>query len=395
MDEEEAGKEYRWESGYEKTWEQIKEDDSGNLEHSITDMIQRAKRRRLMQREASVRLGIMRHMYVILDMSQPMSEQDLKPTRQHCLLKLLDDFVSEFHDHNPIGQLGIIITNNKIAKNFSELCNNPQRHHDAIKKLKDTPCRGEPSLQNALELAVSSLRHLPPHTSREILVIFAALTTCDPGEIQTTSQKVKENNIRVSCIGLAAELHICKELTKETGGSFGVCMNDVHLKELIGEHLEPPPASVKMEHTLIKVGFPHQVNMDAKPALCMCHLDDLPSLNTRGYYCPQCSAKYCDLPAECRVCGLMLITAPHLARSFRHLFPLKHFEEVPIEEAKGTHCYGCISKFANSNDKNVYTCRTCREVFCFECDLFLHETVHTCPGCASSPQVSQMLQNFQ
>lgn len=57
-----------------------------------------------------------------------------------------------------------------------------------IKKLQDVPCRGEPSLQNALEVALSSLRHLPPHTSREILIIYAALTTCDPGEIIATLQ---------------------------------------------------------------------------------------------------------------------------------------------------------------------------------------------------------------
>lgn len=82
-------------------------------------------------------------------------------------------------------------------------------------------------------------------------------------------QKVKDANIRVSVVGLAAELYVCKDISRDTGGSFSVCINDVHLKELIREHLEPPAASVKMDHTLIKVGFPHQVNADAKPALCM------------------------------------------------------------------------------------------------------------------------------
>lgn len=82
-------------------------------------------------------------------------------------------------------------------------------------------------------------------------------------------QKVQDSNIRVSVVGLAAELHVCKDITKTTGGSFSVSINDLHLKELINEHLEPPPASTKMDHTLIKVGFPHQINADAKPALCM------------------------------------------------------------------------------------------------------------------------------
>uniref|UniRef100_A0A0P4WQ88 Ssl1-like domain-containing protein n=1 Tax=Scylla olivacea TaxID=85551 RepID=A0A0P4WQ88_SCYOL len=188
MQEEEDPKEYRWESGYEKTWETIQEDESGRLEPSVTEIIQRTKRRKLLDREASVRLGIMRHVYIILDYSQAMTEQDLKPTRQICTLKILEDFIKEFHDQNPISQLGIITTQNKVAKRNSDLSNNPQRHLDCIKKLQDVPCRGEPSLQNALEVALSSLRHLPPHTSREILIIYAALTTCDPGEIIATLQ---------------------------------------------------------------------------------------------------------------------------------------------------------------------------------------------------------------
>ncbi|RXG57436.1 General transcription factor IIH subunit 2 [Armadillidium vulgare] len=347
-------KEYRWESGYEKTWEAIKEDESGFLEPSITEMIMRAKRRRLLEREASVRLGIMRHLYVIVDMSQAMNEQDLKPTRHLCCLSILNDFIPEFHEQNPISQLGLIITQNKTAKKYSNLSNNPQRHLETVKKLKELSCRGEPSIQNSLEVALASLKHLPPHTSREVLILYAALTTCDPGEIEATLTKVKEANIRVSVVGLAAEIRICKTITKETEGTFVVCLNDVHLKELIMEHLEPPPASKKIDHTLIKVGFPHQINTDAKPALCMCHLEDLPSLNTEGYYCPQCSAKYCDLPAECKVCGLMLVTAPHLARSYRHLFPLQHFTEILLSQSSSKSCYSCYKMFKEIYaDKNV------------------------------------------
>lgn len=47
---------------------------------------------------------------------------------------------------------------------------------------------GEPSLQNTLELAGRVLRPLPGHASRELLVLFASLTTCDPGDIIPTIQ---------------------------------------------------------------------------------------------------------------------------------------------------------------------------------------------------------------
>ena len=38
----------------------------------------------------------------------------------------------------------------------------------------------------------------------------------------------------------------------------------------------------------------------------------------------------------------------------------------------------------------VYLCGSCKETFCLDCDITLHETVHTCPGCASNPVISQM-----
>lgn len=47
---------------------------------------------------------------------------------------------------------------------------------------------GEPSLQNTLDFAGRVLRPLPAHASRELLVLFASLTTCDPGDINTTIQ---------------------------------------------------------------------------------------------------------------------------------------------------------------------------------------------------------------
>ena len=47
-------------------------------------------------------------------------------------------------------------------------------------------------------------------------------------------------------------------------------------------------------------------------------------------YFLQCQAKYCELPVECKACGLTLVSAPHLARSYHHLFPLPAFDEVSL-----------------------------------------------------------------
>jgi transcription initiation factor TFIIH subunit 2 len=80
-------------------------------------------------------------------------------------------------------------------------------------------------------------------------------------------------------------------------------------------------------------------------------------MSTGGYFCPKCKVKFCELPTECRVCGLTLVrlaaaasgggggiptvsppppdrrpcpqvSASHLARSYHHLFPVPLFEEL-------------------------------------------------------------------
>lgn len=69
--------------------EAIKEDDDGMLEASVAEIIQRAKRKRQAERRPNTRLGMMRHLHIILDSSEAMTDQDLKPTRQLCTAKVV------------------------------------------------------------------------------------------------------------------------------------------------------------------------------------------------------------------------------------------------------------------------------------------------------------------
>lgn len=85
-----------------------------------------------------------------------------------------------------MSQLGWIGTRNKTAEKIAEMSGNSRKHVDVVRSLDKLSCGGEPSLQNALEIALSSLRHMPNHTSREIVLIHGSLTTCDPRDINTT-----------------------------------------------------------------------------------------------------------------------------------------------------------------------------------------------------------------
>ncbi len=98
-------------------------------------------------------------MYIILDASSAMVEKDLKPSRLNCVIKLLENFAFSYFDQNPISQLGLIITSDKLAIKHCELVGNPKKFVDLLHKLKKIETKGEPSIQNALELSMKTLKY--------------------------------------------------------------------------------------------------------------------------------------------------------------------------------------------------------------------------------------------
>ncbi|XP_065060817.1 general transcription factor IIH subunit 2-like [Rhopilema esculentum] len=379
---------YRWLNEYEKTWEVLQEDDEGSLQATIDEIIQKAKRKRLLVRKGNVRLGMMRHLFIVVDMSSSMKESDLlRPSRIACTQKLLEKFIVEYFDQNPISQLGIIITKNKRAEKITDLSGNPKLHITALQNVVNKGCSGEPSLQNSLDTALAVLKHLPNHASREVLIIFGCLTTCDPGDINDSIAALKSCDIRCSIIGLSAEIRICKQICKETQGEYGVILDEKHFQDLLVEKVRPPEAKKSTAASLIRMGFPTH-RSDGPLSLCSCHIDNQSecSLSTTGYFCPQCQSKYCELPMECRICGLTLVSAPHLAKSYQHLFPLRAFKELEAKAIQNLgNCKGC-QRF--HTDATVYECSNCEQIFCMDCDLFIHETLHTCPGCQTGSKAN-------
>ena len=48
----------------------------------------------------------------------------------------------------------------------------------------------------------------------QVLILLAALSTCDPGNILDTIAAAKQAKVRVSVIGLAADVHICDKIAQ-------------------------------------------------------------------------------------------------------------------------------------------------------------------------------------
>lgn len=345
-----------------------------------------------------------------------MTEKDLRPTRHLLTLRYASEFVTEYFEQNPISQLGVVGMRDGLAIRISDMSGNPSEHIEKLRRLQKEEAQGNPSLQNALEMSRAALFHAPSHGTREILMIYGALLTSDPGDIHETIASLIIDRIRVSIVGLAAQVAICAEIcTKTNAGddsNYNVALNEQHFRDLIMALTTPPVVRTKKQSqsSLLMMGFPSRTSGAGKTmSFCACHS----KLSRGGYLCSRCESKVCSLPAECPSCGLTLILSTHLARSYHHLFPLRNWVEVPWSAAKKSKgCYGCLVPFpeipedkpqvgensgTNGNlaggagageikgtsESGRYACEVCRNHFCIDCDVFAHEMGHNCPGCQS------------
>lgn len=366
---------------------------------------------RLLRDTTPLQRGIIRHLVLILDFSFAMVEKDLRPTRYLLTLRYAVEFVSEYFEQNPISQLGIIGMRDGIAVRVSDMSGNPSEHIERLKALEKKEAQGNPSLQNALEMARAALYHTPSHGTREVLIIYGALLSSDPGDIHDTISALITDRIRVSIVGLAAQVAICAELCSRTNagdeGNYHVALHEQHFHELLMAVTTPPITQTKeqSQSSLLMMGFPSRTSGAGKAmSFCACHS----KLSRGGYLCSRCDSKVCSLPAECPACGLTLLLSTHLARSYHHLFPLRNWVEIPWSKArKSKACFACLSPFpevpsearlqqermdaaANLNaepkgmsESGRYGCEVCGNHFCIDCDVFAHEVVHNCPGCQS------------
>ena len=394
---------YRWERT-EASWESMREDAQGNIVSaalSERDRSYTAKKRRV---TACVRRGLIRYLVVAIDCSSAASEKDMRPCRLEMVKANMLTFIRNYFDQNPISQLSIIITCDGIAEVVTELSGNPKNHEAKLKLLKRM--EGDASLQNLLLLASNSLVHVPNYGTRELLIVYNSLKTRDPGDIFDTIQSMKANNIRVSAICTAAELSICKRITVETAGTFDVSMHAAHFGDLLMHHTIPPPQlqkKNKLTTEFVYMGFPKRV-FDVNATLAAD--GSQVTLATAAYVCPRCFGRTTELPTQCNICGLQLNSSTHIARSHHHLFPVPNYVEFimpnidesqkgrerdalashvvsanPIESSSISieHCGGCLITFQSTSLR--LQCPVCSGLFCVECDIFIHENLHNCPGC--------------
>ncbi|TRX97348.1 hypothetical protein FHL15_001626 [Xylaria flabelliformis] len=396
-----------WED-LQRSWDVVVEDADGTLAGTIEGLAEAQKRARLLKDTTPLQRGIIRHLVLVLDMSFAMLEKDLLPTRHQLSMAYASEFVREYFEQNPISQLAIVGMRDGIAVRISDMSGNPGDHLEKLQDWVKQDPQGNPSLQNALEMCRGALFHTPTHGTREVLIVYGALMSSDPGDIHDTLHSLIKDRIRVSIVGLAAQVAICEELCSKTNGGdtsgYNIALHEQNFRDLLLEVTTPPVTRTKEQSTasLLMMGFPSRTLAAPETTnYCACHHRP----TREGYGCTRCGARVCRLPAECPGCGLTLILSTHLARSYHHLFPLRNWVDVPWSEAKRSKsCYSCLTPFPDVlgrsgggkgqekpdrptvkglSESGRYACEVCGNHFCIDCDLFAHEVLHNCPGCQS------------
>mmetsp|Transcript_15661 Transcript_15661/g.23332 ORF Transcript_15661/g.23332 Transcript_15661/m.23332 type:complete len:197 (+) Transcript_15661:253-843(+) len=193
--------------------------------------------------------------------------------------------------------------------------------------------------------------------------------------IADSIQNLKEQKIRCSFVGLGAEIYIARHIAESCRGEYTVAMDENHYRFSVKKHLTPPPTLADrgpQYADMVEMGFPRRV--DGVPAIG--YAGKQQTVTSQGYFCPRCKIKTTDLPSTCEICALPLVSSPHLARSYHHLFPVPPFTVKKSTDTK--ICFGCLKTVVEGE---MFICCSCDKEFCQECDMYIHDLLHNCPGC--------------
>lgn len=403
---------YRWETGYEKTWSAItnhineKQESSTKPLEQFLDQYQTAcKRRRLTLCEKTTdsnkKLGMLRYIYLILDVSKAALKQDYKPTRITAILYEMANFINNFYENNPLGNLGIITTKDKKAMincplSSSANGNNPKNVLREIQNLiqldADNFCTGEPSIQTSLLKAASYLSNLSTHFSREVLLVMSSLNTMDNGDIDSTIRLLQKNNIKVNIIHLSCEIEFCKNLAKNTGGKLVIPKDSMGFEEALLKFTYPDELkSLNVTHpeiqptSVIKMGFPSaqknsglngKMTTILRPTINSTQLESVSKISKSSYQCPRCKLYINILPIKCPTCGLQLITSTYLAKNYHHLFSIPEFRELKDENDANQPKKGLCHSCGEENDEISCDPDSGGLNYCLDCEIFMREHLH-------------------
>lgn len=389
----------KWDRDSERpSWQALEEDADGHIvnlsgSHSrdLASTHGGLVRSGVAQDATPLQRGLLRHVFLVLDFSAASTAEHLRPSRAGAVISAALSFVSAFFESNPISYLGLFIARAGIVEKICDLTGNAARVRSALRARVggvDSPieCAGGFSFEHVLRATTGVLALHPAVAAREVIVVHSALASVDPGDVFVALRDACKARVVVSILSLAGEVFLAAKVAAETGGTYTVPEDAVGLRSALMAHCIPPvrravDAAVAAAAGPVPVGFPTRHH--ETEAMCACHH----VLRSATYECPRCCARACDIPSECAVCGLRLLSAPSLARSYHLIFPVAPFIDCDDGSAPAAACAACwepldVSGTSSTLKNRPRKCPFCGIVVCTQCDDVIHHDLHACPGCS-------------
>lgn len=79
---------------------------------------------RLLAPASAIRRTIIRHLILVLDLSASMTDRDMRPTRFDLMLQYAREFITEWFDQNPLGQIGVVGMRAGLGERIGEMSGN-------------------------------------------------------------------------------------------------------------------------------------------------------------------------------------------------------------------------------------------------------------------------------
>lgn len=293
---------------------------------------------------------IIRQFLVAIDNSASIEKTDYIPTIRNTIVETLPSFCSEFKRLNPLSIINFATCKNKFEK-FS-------KDFDRI-FLLNTIGSESFSFLNCLKSGIELLKNIS--YDKELLLITASTNTRDTDIYENVINDLKKYNIKINIISICGELSLFKRIAILSGGLFYVPLNLNDFEEILMKFTEPLE-SPDVKCTLVKLGFPSAFS---KSGICSCHLQ----CNKDLYSCPACNTLVCNLPIQCPICDLQLVTGMHISKSYYYQYPLE-----PLSHCTAGICIRCKSP-------TKYKCEKCESLYCEKCGDFVENEIRFCPFC--------------
>ena len=148
-----------WEGTYARPWDVLQEDEDGGIQSTVEKLLARGRRKRAIAAETPLRRSIIRHLFVILDLSESMQDKDFRPSRcgvndwqisvrnvdvavrWEVTLQYLRGYVAEWFDQNPLGQMGVILMRDRLSETLITMGGEREKMYARNRQSTEIPSR--------------------------------------------------------------------------------------------------------------------------------------------------------------------------------------------------------------------------------------------------------------